>query len=833
VDAPPQVIDRAVVLADLMGAATHWYGQGRPALEKGTFEVAVDTALATMDGRLEPRATGQARLCLVTKGVHLSGGLPLACVVARLVAFGVTAQAVRRVDGADVARILYPRAIAAFEHRPTIAAVWRRIDRRFDTQAFAAIFGRPYNRALVVPAVEVMRANNLSAAELTQIWDDGRVPVGRAALVRRYGEPAATFVLNGVEQYEWFRGPLPLGISRLSPALMAFAMRHERVNGGDPVIVLNGHVPGLADLFRPNTWVLEVGIDGKAITVADVRRHLVGMDNRPDQCDTGTIRRDAVSGRLPLHRRGGISSRYNLIHCSDGLLAGLIELRGLLPDRASVPDRLTTELRVGGLIQPEIDRIVLADPLIDPEADQPYLSERTAGLALDPCASTILHAVPPVFGPANGYADGVTLDRLEHELRPAATRTTPDQGAITESATPEPDDLETGRRVIAGGGLGVLVPAGGTGGRFGGYHLPESHPARQKMLVRAFTVAGRRVSSLDIRLANVRYWSDSAGNRIPVVVTASPTNADLLYHWRAELDEPLRSSVEIAVQRGIYRVDADRIPGNPWTDAILRHLDGRPSLKSPGHLGVLSGFVISGHLDRWRSEGVEYLAVANCDDVGYRLDPSIVGYLHRNAQVDAVLVAIPWGYSAKVRREDATIAIRGDDSGWSTDEHGRPVADAVPPSERLYDRGGLLVHAGARLSIVETARAAGGLFNTNQIYLRLSALERLLASAGTDDRVHAMQRTLAKLPAIIERKEVQLDDARVTALQMTQQLQAILSLLSRCDVFTATRNVHSGIRSSHATVKSPDDVPFAQLMVDALNAATTGELLLPDNSRLS
>jgi hypothetical protein len=188
-------------------------------------------------------------------------------------------------------------------------------------------------------------ADQTAHSELTQIWDDGRVPVGRAALVRRYGGPAATFVLNGVEQYEWFRGPLPLGISRLSPALMAFAMRHERVNGGDPVIVLNGHVPGLADLFKPNTWILEIGIDGKAITVADVRRHLVGMDNRPDQCDPGTIRRDAVSGRLPLHRPDGISSRYNLIHCSDGLLAGLIELRGLLPDRASVPDRLTAELR--------------------------------------------------------------------------------------------------------------------------------------------------------------------------------------------------------------------------------------------------------------------------------------------------------------------------------------------------------------------------------------------------------------------------------------------------------------------------------------------------------
>jgi hypothetical protein len=382
-------------------------------------------------------------------------------------------------------------------------------------------------------------------------------------------------------------------------------------------------------------------------------------------------------------------------------------------------------------------------------------------------------------------------------------------------ATPGDGEEDAGRAAIGQGLVGVLTPAGGTGGRFGGYERSESDPARQKALAPLFRVAGRRMSALDIRLANIRYWDDGEGGRVPAAVLTSATSAVALDRWRAGLDHPYRKILKLFAQHGLYRLDvalAAYAAPERWFDAILRDHEGRPSLKPSGPLGLFSAFVLSGLLDDWERRGVRYLAVANADDVGFRLDPRAVGHLERHPATDALVVAVPWGWSGVVR----DVRVRGDASGWAVTEGGGPVLAPVPMADRTLDTGGALRRRrgsdGLTLSIVETRRPGRDLFNTGQVYLRVAALRRLLAGTGETSPLEALRRIAAAVPAPVEEKVVA---ARRTR-QIAQPFHALLGLLRRCDVLIGTRRLGPGVRGSYATLKRPEDVPFAQLVVDGL-----------------
>lgn len=820
-------IDRDQVLADLRQAAGRWDLRGRPAPGPGQLQSSIDQALGSLEHDTDDHAK-RARFCMVAKGQHLLDPLSLACVAARLIAFGVTVHAVRRVDGTGphLAESLYPRAARYFHHGPTLPVVWDLLAQRFDTDDFAAIFGRRYDRSLVVAGARAISDNHLPAAEFTRIWETGRAPVTHRTLIDQYGEGPAKYVLDGAETYDWFRGSLPIGISRVSSGMTAFAMRDDRLYGGQPVIVVNGHVPGLAELFTPAAWVFDLGIDGDEIPISEVRRVLAGADSLPANCAPGSLRRDGADGRLPLSSTAVVDSRHNLVHCSDGLVAGLIEARALLPDRIG-PDLLTDGLARNGLTGPELDSIVGADPRILVHEPNGYLTDLTQGLDLTATVATVLRLVPPVLGRLNGYADGVDHDMLDRALtygmtQAAALPSSVDTRPRTHQVVTGASEEAAGRAAIGAGYVGMLIPAGGTGGRFGGYGVPETDPSRQKALVPAFEVGGRRMSALDIRLANLRYWDEGVGDRVPVAVLGSPTSEAALRAWQQGLGDPYAKALQVFLQHGIYRLDRALVAGNPrnsWVDAILRGEDGRPSRKPHGGMGLFSAFMISNLLDNWEQSGVAYLAVANGDDVLFRLDPRLIGHLAANPEVDGVIVAAPWGYAATVRSAGTAREIRADESGWSLDENGVALLDPVPVPDRRYDRGGAIMTTDGRLTIAEGPRQPGALFNTNQLYLRLSAIRRLLNGsdlAGSGGRAEAVGRIISRLPATLEDKTVMIDGVERPARQLSQPLHGLFTLLDRCDVSIATRGPSPGARGGYAPLKHPSDARFAQLMLNML-----------------
>lgn len=698
------------------------------------------------------------RVCLVTKQPHAVSDRAVSAVVDRLTAAGTRVLQVRRADdGAGVVAALYPAAHARYTSPPTSESVWAALRERFDGERFATVFGVPYSPDLVVPGAEAVTRFGLTEPELTAIWEEGRPPVSRETLAARYGEAAADALTGGGSHYAWFRGEWPVGIQRIAPGLVAFAMRHERLADGRPVIVLNGYVPGLAALFGAGTAIVEADLAG--LPVAELRHRVVGHDNRPERCAPGTIRRDAADGLFPLDPGPPVDSRHNVVHCSDGLLAGEIETRALL---GSGPGALTERLRAEGLTTEEIETIVLRDPVVAEQA----LTDATRGAGLDDCVRTITRFFPPVFGAANGFASGLPLATFVREFRsPAADPH--DEVRPVAAPLPPPEHEEAGLAAIGAGAVGFVVPAGGTGGRFGGYGLPESHPDRQKALVRAFRVGGKAVCGLDIRLANARHWRAVTGARLPVAVMASPTNHEAISAWA---DDP---DVVVYRQYGVYRLlaDANR---ERWFDGVLREPGGAPSLKPPGNLGALTCLALSGILEDWAADGIEYLALANGDDVGFRLEPRIVGMLAADRELDVVAAGVPW----------------------------RPGAN----------QGGAIGEVRGRVGIVETGGPVPDslLYNTNQFVVRVAAVRRVLGLPA-DDTVAAVRRFVDKQPFHVEHKRV----GDVDAVQLQQWVHAAFTPLR----MAAVRLSRPETRGSYAALKRPEDVTFGQWLLDTMAEA--------------
>jgi hypothetical protein len=695
------------------------------------------------------------RVCLVTKRPHAASDRVVDAVVRRLTAAGARVLQVRRADdGARVVAALYPAAHARYTTAPTSEATWAALRARFDGERFTTVFGEQYSPDLVVPGAEAVNRFGLTEPDLTEIWEEGRPPVSMETLADRYGSAAAGALTGGDSHYDWFRGEWPVGIQRIAPGLVAFAMRHERLGGGRPVIVLNGYVPGLAALFGAGSAIVEVDLGG--LSVAELRRHVVGHDNRPERCEPGTIRRDAADGLFPLDPGPPVDSRHNVVHCSDGLLAGEIETRALL---GSGPGALTERLRAEGLTTEELETIVLRDPAVGEQA----LTDATRGASLDDCVRTITRYFPPVFGAANGFASGLALATFVREFRSPEEEPPDELHAITASPPP-PEHEEAGGAAIAK--VAFVVPAGGTGGRFGGYDLPEDHPDRQKALVRAFQVGGKPVCGLDIRLANARHWRAATGARLPVAVMASPTNHAAITAWADDED------LLVYRQHGVYRL---RATGRErWFDEVVRDPDGTPSLKPPGNLGTLTCLALSGILDTWAHDGIEYLAIANGDDVGFRLDPRIVGVLAADPALDVVAAGVPW---------------------------------------RPGDRGGAIGAVRGRIGIVETSGADSLLYNTNQFVVRVAALRRVLGLPA-DDTVEAVRRFVDKQPFHVEQKRVGTADA----LQLEQRMHPVFTQL-RMAAVRLSRSGPPETRGSYAALKRPEDVTFGQWLLDTMAAA--------------
>lgn len=766
-----------------------------------------------------------ARLLLATKNPHADRDACLGAILARCTALGLdvhTVQRTRAADARDLAAALYGTAWLHFERGPLTKSAWQALESRFSGPRFKEIFGTDFSHDLVVSASELLNRTDIPEQRLLEIWNEGRAPLPRMVLEQRYGAAVARSLCGAEPALDWFHGQWPIGIQQISSGLVVFALRHPELLDGAPLLIVNGHCLALADRFQTEDGrgcvLIEAGTPLGGPEVAEVRSWLVGQDNRPDRCAPGSIRRDAASGELPIADSSlAVSPWANVLHCSDGYFAGMVESARALghPPRGL----LRAELDRMGYGNEEVDGLLLSDPVVSANRTERRLSERTRGLSLRDCSDTIAFFYPPVFGPHHGYGAGLTSGRLlaaMHGLSAAAADTAA-FSTVSERRRPVPArppvpevrhltaaaDETVGRAALAAGRLGLLVPAGGTGGRFGGYRLPETDPRRHKPLAPVFTVAARPVCALDIRAANARYWTGATGGDVPVGVMVSASTRAGVETWASG---PGADGIRPALyeQPGVYRFRPDGLVGDPGLeptlflhDFLLRDPEGRPSNKPAGTLGLIGAFVIGDAFRAWHEAGVEYLAVANSDDVGFRIDPAVLGYLERSPGVEALVLVVP----SVVQRGAAGVkgGYLGEvltDGSWRT-----AVIDgaALAPGEEPYPY-----------------------LNTNQIYLRTSALRRLFSGTDARTRADGVRRVREALPVFAERKNVVLDGGAREAIQLFQPVAELLRVLDGVTAAATTRTHRAGRRGAHVPLKTPGDVAVAQRFLD--EAATGDEL---------
>ena len=172
---------------------------------------------------------------------------------------------------------------------------------------------------------------------------------------------------------------------------------------------------------------------------------------------------------------------------------------------------------------------------------------------------------------------------------------------------PDPGDdvydeaREAGLAALRRGEVAQVVLAGGMATRFGG-------------VVKAVLEAVDGKSFLEAKLLQTATLEDALGVTVPVaLMTSFATDAEIRAH---------------VVERGL----GDPLVFNQFVSLRLEPSgelffgeDGRPSLYAPGHGDLYQALRRSGTLDELRARGVRVVTVSNVDNLGARVDPTVVG----------------------------------------------------------------------------------------------------------------------------------------------------------------------------------------------------------------
>ena len=223
-----------------------------------------------------------------------------------------------------------------------------------------------------------------------------------------------------------------------------------------------------------------------------------------------------------------------------------------------------------------------------------------------------------------------------------------------------------GADAIRRGEVAQIVLAGGMATRFGGV-VKAALPA----------VDGR--SFLEIKLSQTRALEQSLEAEIPVALMTSFATDDVV---RAHVIEHRLGAPLVFHQFVSLRLET--------SGELFRDDAGSPSLYAPGHGDLFQALRHAGVLATLRERGVRVVTVSNVDNLGARVEPTVVG-MHLLA--------------------------------------GRPVTCEVARKEG--DMGGAPVRVDGRLQLLEGPRFPNGfdqelvpVFNTNTALLDVDVLDR-------------------------------------------------------------------------------------------------------------
>jgi UTP--glucose-1-phosphate uridylyltransferase len=217
-------------------------------------------------------------------------------------------------------------------------------------------------------------------------------------------------------------------------------------------------------------------------------------------------------------------------------------------------------------------------------------------------AGLVAHAAP-LFAWARGHA---TLDR-DARNRVRGPVDPPRGGDVVPAPVPGTADHERltalGLEAIRRGELSFCVLAGGMATRMGG-------------VVKALVEAFDGLTFLDLRLHENATWSKKAGSSIPLwLMTSDATDAPVR---QALADRRAGASVATFTQNLSLRLTPE--------GRLFRDADGAPSTYAPGHGDLPDALRRSGLLASFVERGGKYVWIANLDNLGASVDPSLLGH---------------------------------------------------------------------------------------------------------------------------------------------------------------------------------------------------------------
>jgi UTP--glucose-1-phosphate uridylyltransferase len=234
--------------------------------------------------------------------------------------------------------------------------------------------------------------------------------------------------------------------------------------------------------------------------------------------------------------------------------------------------------------------------------------------------------------------------------------------------TPEAQHLlALGEAAMRRGELAFCVMAGGMATRMGG-------------VVKALVEAVPGKTFLDLRLAENKTASERAGRPVPLWLMTSEATHEAIVEALKKANAP--AHVKTFTQDLSLRLTPD--------GRVFIGDDGEPSVHATGHGDLVDALRRSGLLRSFRQSGGRYVWIANLDNLGASIDPTILGAFISS--------------SSEVMVE---------------------VCDKVSG-----DKGGIPVHAEGRLQVLEEFRlpktfdaSTVRVFNTNTFLVRADALE--------------------------------------------------------------------------------------------------------------
>jgi len=249
------------------------------------------------------------------------------------------------------------------------------------------------------------------------------------------------------------------------------------------------------------------------------------------------------------------------------------------------------------------------------------------------------------------------------------------------------------------------------------------------------------------------------------------------------------------LQHRVPRLMADTLEPVSW--ATTEDLAWCP----PGHGDLYPALASSGFLRRARERGFEYAFISNADNLGAVVDPCLLGYLHREG-LDLLLEAADRTDSD--RKGGHLCRLRGGRLAL------REVAQCPP-------------HEAEEFQDIRLYR----FFNTNSLWLRLEALERMLADHDG----------ILPLPTIVNRKPLDpRDPSTPTVLQLETAMGSAVSLFPRAEAVRVPRQRFSPVKTTSDLLAVRSDAyvlnDHHQLTLDPQRSSPPTVALDPTHYRL-